>query len=102
MSKECVSVLGSIFRIQSKCEIKNYNKEMKNKSKMAPELVYRNETIGTPVTIYSTLELSERIVVLGQTPRNLRDNPGGAAKRNQSSPGWNPGYHLTTTTHLEL
>ena len=60
---------------------------MKNKSQMAPELVYRNEAIGTSVTIYSTVELSERVVVLGLTPRNLRDNPGGAAKRNRSSPG---------------
>ena len=60
---------------------------MKNKSQMAPELVYRNEAIGSSVTIYSTLELSERVVVLGLTPRNLRDNPGGAAKRNRSSPG---------------
>ena len=60
---------------------------MQNKSQMAPELVYRNEAIGTSVTIYSTLELSEQVVVLVLTPRNLRDNPGGAAKRNRSSPG---------------
>ena len=53
---------------------------------MAPELVYRNEAIGTSVTIYSVVELSRRGVVLGLTPRNLRDNPGGAAKRNRSSP----------------
>ena len=59
---------------------------MKNKLQMAPELVYRNEAIGTPVTIHSTL-LSERVVVLGLTPRNRRDNPGGAAKRNRSSSG---------------
>ena len=60
---------------------------MKNKSQTAAELVNRNEAIETPVTIYSTLELSERVVVLGLTPRNLRDNPGGAAKRNRGSPG---------------
>ena len=65
---------------------------MQNKSQMAPELVYRNEAILTSATIYSTLELSERVVVLGLTPRNLRDNPGGAAKRNRSSPGSNPQF----------
>ena len=32
------------------------------------------------VTIYSTLELSNRVMVLDQTPQNLRDNPGGTAK----------------------
>ena len=53
---------------------------MKNKLQMPPDLVYRNEAIGTPVSIYRTLELSERVVVLGLTPRNRRDNPGGAAK----------------------
>ena len=61
--------------------------QAKNKLQMAPELVYQNEAIGTPVTFYSTLELSERVLVLGLTPRNLRDNPGGAAKGNRSSPG---------------
>ena len=60
---------------------------MKNKLQMAPELVYRYEAIGTLVTIYSTLELSERVVVLDLNPWNLRDNPGGADKRNRSSPG---------------
>ena len=78
MSKERVSVLVSVFRIQSTCEIC----KIINKSQMAPELVYQNKAIGSPVTIYSTLdmlELSERVVVLGLTPRNLRDNPGGAA-----------------------
>ena len=54
---------------------------------MAPELVYRNEAIGSTVAIYSTLELSERDVVLGITPRNPRDNQDGAAKRIRSSPG---------------
>ena len=33
---------------------------------------------GIPVTIYSTLELSDRVVILGFTPQNLRKNPGGA------------------------
>ena len=58
---------------------------------MAIELIYRgkseNKAIGTPVTIYSKLVLSERVVVLGLSPRNLRDNLGGATKQNQSSPG---------------
>ena len=38
-----------------------------------------NEANGVPVTIYSTLELSDRVVVLGFTSQNLRKNPGGAA-----------------------
>ena len=57
---------------------------------MATEMVFRNsenEAIGTSVTIYSTLEVSQRVVVFGPTPRNLRDNPGGATKQNHSSPG---------------
>ena len=32
---------------------------------------------GIPVTIYSTQELSKRVVVLGFTPQNMRENPGG-------------------------
>ena len=38
-----------------------------------------NEANGIPATIYSTIELSDRVVVLGFTPQNLRKNPGGAA-----------------------
>ena len=33
---------------------------------------------GIPVTIYSTIELSDSVIVLGITPQNLRKNPGGA------------------------
>ena len=42
---------------------------------------------GIPVTIYSTIELSDNVIVLGFTPQILRKNPGGAVDRNQSSPG---------------
>ena len=67
---------------------------------------------GIPVTIYSTIVLSDSVIVLGFTPQNLRKNPGGAVDWNQSSPGchfwprnrkikkkkkwsdWNPGYGL--------
>ena len=42
---------------------------------------------GIPVTIYSTLELSNRVVVLALTTQNLRDNPDSAVEWNQSSPG---------------
>ena len=42
---------------------------------------------GIPVTIYSTIELSDSVIVLGITPQNLRKNPGGAVDRNRSSPG---------------
>ena len=31
-----------------------------------------------PVTIYSTIVLSNSVIVLGFTPQNLRKNPGGA------------------------
>ena len=31
-----------------------------------------------PVTIYSTIELSDSVIVLDFTPQNLRKNPGGA------------------------
>ena len=54
---------------------------MKKQFTMEIDLVFRNsgnEAIGTPVTIYSTSEVSQRVVVLGLTPHNLRDNPGGA------------------------
>ena len=33
---------------------------------------------GIPVIIYSTIELSDSIIILGQPLQNLRDNPGGA------------------------
>ena len=33
---------------------------------------------GISVTIYSTIELSDSVIVLGITPQNLRKNPGGA------------------------
>ena len=33
---------------------------------------------GIPVTIYSTIELSDSVIVLGFTPQNLRKKPGGA------------------------
>ena len=49
-------------------------------------IIQQNEATGIPVTIYSILYLSDRVIVLGQTPQNLRDNPGGAAEWNQSSP----------------
>ena len=39
--------------------------------------------IGIPVTIYSTIELSDSVIVLGFTPQNLRKNPGGAVDRNK-------------------
>ena len=42
---------------------------------------------GIPVTIYSTIELSDSVIALGFAPQNLRKNPGGAVDRNQSSPG---------------
>ena len=32
------------------------------------------KTTGNLVTIYSTLELSDRVIIHGQTPQNLRDN----------------------------
>ena len=41
---------------------------------------------GIPVTIYSTTDLSDSVIVLGLTPQNLRKNPGGAVDWNQSSP----------------
>ena len=40
-----------------------------------------------PVTIYSTIELSDSVIFPGFTPQNLRKIPGGAADGNQSSPG---------------
>ena len=75
--------------------MKNKRKKKKKKKEKKKYKWQRNwyignsgyEACGTPVTIYSTLELSERAVVLGLTPRNSRDNPGGTAKQNQSSPG---------------
>ena len=33
---------------------------------------------GIPVANYSTIELSDSVIVLGITPQNLRKNPGGA------------------------
>ena len=33
---------------------------------------------GIPVTIYSTIELSDSVIVLGITPQNFRKNPGSA------------------------
>ena len=33
---------------------------------------------GIPVAIYSTIELSDSVIVLGITPQNLRKNPGGS------------------------
>ena len=33
---------------------------------------------GIPVTIYSTIELFDSVIVLGFTPQNLRKNAGGA------------------------
>ena len=33
---------------------------------------------GIPVTMYSTIELSDSVIVLGITPQNLRKNPGSA------------------------
>ena len=35
--------------------------------------------IGISVTIYSALDLLDRITAFSQTPKILRDNPGGAA-----------------------
>ena len=35
-------------------------------------------SIEIPVTIYSTIELSDSVIVRGITPQNLRKNPGGA------------------------
>ena len=34
--------------------------------------------LAIPVTIYSTIELPDSVIVLGFTLQNLRKNPGGA------------------------
>ena len=41
---------------------------------------------GIPVTIYSKIELSDSVIVLGITPQNLRKNPGGAVDRKSKFP----------------